>query len=622
MSEAHLVKLRGERRRPFVYIGVFLFAIAICVLVFTPVLERYFLLQTGRGQAVTLRLAVDSLRLTLDRYSRIPALIAARPAIAAFLQDPQSATLKADTEKLLSETATALGAKGVYLEDANGQILASSSSRFDDPLGAVADRFYRPYFDRVVAGGIGQYFALATTSGESGYFYATPVRSKGRIKGIVAVRFSVNQFEANLRGGASEIIVRDSNDIVFISSRDDWNLRSFTALDEDAQNVIAAARQYPLELLRDLPNRRTELERNIELFEINDGRGATGFVTSTSLIARAGWRVTILSPASEARALARLTAIGIFLFALLIAAITLLIWQRQARMRERFDEQREAKRSLEIRVEQRTQELNESNRQLVEEIEERKATEKQLRQTQTELIQAGKLAALGQMSAAISHEFNQPLAATKAYAENAVAFLDRNRDDDARSNVSRIVSMVDRMSSIAKHLRNFARRPQEKTKPVSVSSVLSSAIELMQPQLTKNGAELLFSKPPDDPWVIGGDIRLQQVVINLMRNALDAMTETAAPKIYLNVETEDETVRIVVIDDGTGLPDEVEKQVFDPFFSTKDPGQGMGLGLSISYNIIKDFGGRLSAENASGHGAKFTIELLRANSSDMKDAAE
>lgn len=614
-------------QRSYWLISALICVVAICSLAATPSLERYFLLDAGRNQAVTLRLAVDSLRLTLDRYARIPALIAARPTISAFLRQPASSDLQAQTQTLLSDTAAALGADGVFLEDAQGNLLASSAPRFtaagaDDGDATAETGFYRPYFDRVVAGGLGQYFALATASGERGYFYAAPVRGDGRIKGVVAVRFSVNQFEANLRGGDSEIIVRDSNDIVFISSESDWNLRSFTPLDDNAKSTIAAARQYPLERLRYLPNEQQSLESNIALFDVETDDNVSQFIASTSLIARAGWRVTILTPSSEAKALARLVAVGTFLLALLVGAIALLIWQRQIRLAERFAEQQQAQRLLELRVEERTDELNRSNRKLVGEIEEHKATERQLRQTQTELIQAGKLAALGQMSAAISHEFNQPLAATKAYAENAGAFMDRGRDEDARSNIDRIVSMVDRMSSIAKHLRNFARRPQEKTKPVDVSSVLNAAMELMRPQMTNAGATFDLVGDVDGLWVIGGDIRLQQVVINLMRNALDAMADVKSPVVQLRVTAEENSVRIIVVDNGPGLETDVQAQLFDPFFSTKTPGQGMGLGLSISYNIIKDFGGRLIAENEEGQGAKFTIELVRFHPDTMSEAAQ
>jgi two-component system C4-dicarboxylate transport sensor histidine kinase DctB len=260
----------------------------------------------------------------------------------------------------------------------------------------------------------------------------------------------------------------------------------------------------------------------------------------------------------------------------------------------------------------RTADLNAANTQLIQEVEERRLAEKQLRQTQTELVQAGKLAALGQMSAALSHEFNQPLAAVKSYAENAATFLDRDRPDNARENVLRISQMADRMASISKHLRNFARRPQEKQGPVSLLTVLDGALALTSAKLREAGGEIVVSKPDDDVAVVGGQVRLQQVVVNLIANALDAMEGHKDPVVEINIALQADVAILTVRDTGQGLSDEAKEQIFDPFYTTKSPGKGLGLGLSISYNIIRDFGGRLSASNHPEGGAVFALELKRA----------
>ncbi|MGP1359045.1 sensor histidine kinase, partial [Roseicyclus sp.] len=235
-----------------------------------------------------------------------------------------------------------------------------------------------------------------------------------------------------------------------------------------------------------------------------------------------------------------------------------------------------------------------------------------LRRTQAELVQAGKLAALGQMSAALSHEFNQPLAAVKSYADNAGTFLERGRIDEARENVGRISAMADRMASISRHLRNFARRPLDRTGPVPLGAVIGDALELMQARIARDGAEVVRQGPEPEVWVTGGRVRLQQVVVNLLSNALDAMADSAEKRIDITLREDGETCAIEVRDRGPGLSEEALAQAFDPFFTTKAPGHGLGLGLSISYNIVRDFDGRLSAANHPGGGAVFTVTLRRA----------
>ena len=593
--------------------------LALLVFLALPRIEHYFLVQAGNNQAATLRLAVEGLRLTLERHAPIPNLIAARPEIKALLADPNNPTLQKSAEQLLKETAIALRASGVYLEDASGSALVAVPPIND---ATSNDLSYRPYFSQAVAGGLGQYFALGTQSGERGFFYASPVRDKLRISGVVAVKFSVDQFEATWRQGPAEIIVRDANDIVFMSSRPDWNFRAMKPLSPARMELIAAAKQFPVSQLSLLPNRSEPLEDNLSVIEIDDGGDTQSYVSSTSLIARAGWRVTILTPTRDAFALARTTALSLLLLVLLATLLAVLLWQRRNRRAEQLAAQHAAQELLERRVVERTAELNEANTQLVAEVEERKTAEQQLRKTQTELIQAGKLAALGQMSAALSHELNQPLAAVKAYAENAVTFLQRGRSEDAEGNVRNISSLADRMSSIAKHLRNFARRPEEKSKPVSLLAVIDDAIALMQPRMSETGAIIEFDRPENEVIVVGGQVRLQHVIVNLISNALDAMQGDDIPRIEMKTVTSGRQAHLIVRDHGSGLSEDALKLLFDPFFTTKDPGKGLGLGLSISYNIVRDFGGSLSASNHADGGAEFTVSLELADQLDAQEAAE
>ena len=602
---------RNRLNSTFLYLVLIVLFVLALVLAALPRLERVFLVQGGERSEATLRLAVEGLEGALRRYEPLPALVAERPVLRTLLDDPDNEALTTEINRQLRQTAVDVGASDIYLMDATGLTLASSNY-YKESSFIGRSFYYRPYFTEALAGDIGRYFALGIMSGERGYFFAAPVWQDNRVRGVVAVKFTVETFEEAWRASGSEIIVADGNDVVFMSNRPEWHFRALSPLSQDALARIEADRQYPLRYVIALENRRTPLDDRFDLLEITDQGVTTSFISRTMPIVDAGWNVTILSPTgrAETQALAVLALLALVIFS--VAMIVAIALQRRVRLAERFEAQRATQELLEKRVAERTADLNTVNLQLVEEIEERKTTEERLRKTQADLIQAGKLAALGQMSTALSHEFNQPLAAVKAYAENAARFLDRDRTDDARDNVARISNMADRMASISKRLRNFARRPQQKVRPVPLLAAIDDAIDLMDTRLKASGASIALARPDSDVWVVGGHVRLQQVVVNLLSNALDAMEDNPAPVVEISIAEEEDCCRVEVRDHGGGLPEDHKAQIFDPFFTTKSPGKGLGLGLSISYNIIKDFGGNLSTRNHADAGAVFIIDLKRA----------
>lgn len=573
-----------------------------------PRLERFFLIQTGDRAMGTLELATQSLRSALSRTEALPALIAERPILTEILRDPENAGLVPFANEQLRQTALSLDVSDIYLIDREGLTIAASSYRTDRSF--VGRNFaFRPYFTDAIDGGLGRFHALGTTSNQRGYFFAAPVIDGSDITGVVAVKMLLDRFESIWADSEATIVVTDTSNVVFLSDRPDWHFRTLGPVREAALNQIVQTQQYPLDALRPLPIRRNPLSDGYELVEIDTDQGTESYVMQTGLVAAAGWRVSILSPTAPAQvqAFTVLTLAGLVL--LFFGLVFAVLWQRRSQMLERLEAQRSQAALLEARVRERTEDLDAANHQLRQEVEERRDAETRLRKTQAELVQAGKLAALGQMSAALSHEFNQPLAAVKAYAENAGTFLDRGRVEDAQDNITRISGMADRMASISKHLRNFARRPMDKSGPVPMGAVIHDALDLMSPRLTEAGAEMRLDKPEAEIWVIGGRVRLQQVVVNLIGNALDAMDGQEAPRVTLDLTTEGDACLLRVRDTGPGLSEDALTQAFDPFFTTKDPGHGLGLGLSISYNIIRDFNGHLSAENHPEGGAVFTMRL-------------
>ncbi|MCU4651769.1 ATP-binding protein [Roseibacterium sp. SDUM158016] len=580
-----------------------------------PRIEAHYLERAGASDRATLRLATEVLRGALERTEALPALIAERPILVQLLREPENAGLVPFTNELLRQSALSLDVSDIYVMDLEGRTVATSNYRSEASF--LGRNFaFRPYFTEALSEGVGRFHALGTTSNQRGYFFAAPVIAETERLGVVAVKITLDGYEETWANSESTIIVTDTSNVIFLSDRPDWHFRTLGPVPEPAIEAIAATRQYPLDALQPLQARRTPLGPDMERMTVTDAEGgAEDFVFQTALIAAPGWRVSILTPTAPAIAQAW-TVLGLVLLLIVVSGlIAAVVVQRRAQLMERLARQHSQQAELEARVRDRTRDLDEANARLRGEVEERRAAEERLRRTQAELVQAGKLAALGQMSAALSHEFNQPLAAVKSYADNAATFLDRGRAAEARENVGRISAMADRMATISRHLRNFARRPQDKTGPVPLGAVIADALELMQPRLSKAGAEVRHLAPDPETWVLGGRVRLQQVIVNLLSNALDAMADNDVPRIEMALISEggpeDGTCRLDVRDHGPGLSKDALAQAFDPFFTTKEPGQGLGLGLSISYNIVRDFDGRLSVLNHPEGGAVFSVTLRR-----------
>jgi len=267
-----------------------------------------------------------------------------------------------------------------------------------------------------------------------------------------------------------------------------------------------------------------------------------------------------------------------------------------------------ANAELEGRVEVRTRELSAANAQLRREVAERLEAEAALKRAQADLVQAGKLSALGQMSAGISHELNQPLMAIRQFADNGAAFMDRGKTEKAGENLGRISEMAARMARIIRNLRAFARNESEPMGRVDLGRVIAASVELTEARLRGEGVELDWQAPEVPVLAWGGDVRLGQVFVNLINNAIDAMEGCADKRITIRLQPEERLV-VTVADTGPGISD--PEKIFEPFYSTRAVGssEGMGLGLSISYGLVQSFGGNIRGANAPGGGAVFTVEL-------------
>lgn len=557
-------------------------------------------LEEGQVRAeTTLRQTVNALESHLTRFEALPALLAQDDAVRALLLAPQDEARIAAMNRWLAETNALVESSDLYLIDLAGDTIAASNHGRPDSF--IGQNFsYRPYFTAARDGGLGRYFALGTTSGVRGYYFASPVRDgAGRVLGVVALKIGVDAIEAGWRARDYRILVTDPEGVVFMSTDPGWLYRAFLPLTPDRLERLATTRRYSDARLEELQSSETQAG-GVALMRLADGAGTLReFIATQTPMPRAGWTVRVLLDTAPIRAQARLAvaAFGLLLLVGLLLAWTLI--QRRARLAERLAIQAAAQADLERQVAERTADLTRAN--------------EDLHRMQADLVQAGKLAALGRMSAALSHEINQPLAAARNYADSAGLLIDRGDLLRARENIGLILGLIDRMAAIARHLRNVARKPNEPLKVVDLAAVVQDALTIAQTRLTAAGATVALDLPADLPPVQGGPVRLQQVIVNVLSNAADAVEGLADRRIQVTGRSEGDEVTLAIRDHGPGVAPAIADRIFDPFFTTKQVGSGLGLGLSISYNIMKDFEGDLRVANHADGGAVFTLVLRRAS---------
>jgi two-component system C4-dicarboxylate transport sensor histidine kinase DctB len=583
------------------------------------VVARIYMKEATAQASTTLRLAVAALDGHLKRYEALPALIANQNNIEALVFDPTNEGLRARTNAYLKEINALLTSSDIYVMTMDGQTIAASNH--DSPVSFVGENFiYRPYFQDAAKGRQSRFYALGTTSLKRGYYFGSPIIIDAVIRGVIVFKVDIDLIEDSWKGADDRIFVSDPEGIIFMTGSSEWLYASINPLTEERIARTEASRRYADAKLRELPF-RPDTYAGQEVVSINDKGKEQEYLIVSQPMPDAGWTVNVLMNTAPVRMQANTTVAAVVLTLCLAALAVAIVLQRRMRLAERMHLQAEAQSELERRVMERTADLARVNSRIKEEIAERRLTEQRLRQTQADLIQAGKLAGLGQMSAALSHELNQPLAAVKTYAETTSVLIDRGRIEEAGDNLRRISGLIDRMASISKHLRNFARKPNEKLGPVAVADVLRDTLEIVDARLKAADAKLETEIAPGVPAVKAGAVRLQQVLVNIITNAADAVEGLEDRRITVSAAMVGNKVELSIRDRGPGVPPAIHERIFDPFFTTKGVGKGLGLGLSISYNIVKDFGGSLSVADHPEGGAIFSIELDAADD-NLLEAAE
>jgi two-component system, NtrC family, C4-dicarboxylate transport sensor histidine kinase DctB len=545
----------------------------------------------------------------LAKYEYLPDLLTLERDVILLLQNPRDANLVREVNERLQSINRAVHTAVLYILDNKGIALASSNWNEEASFVGV-DLSYRPYFQDAMNRGSGRFYAIGTTSGVPGFFFARALSDGERTLGVGALKVSINHLEQTWAGSTDVVLAADANGVIFLSSNPEWRFHTLSPLPPAVAQRIETTRQYWNMRLTPL---RVEVKKVLAegaravTIETNEGgrQPDSDYLELRQPVPEAGWNLILLSSRQPVHELRRL---AVALASILSAFLLLLILYARQRRRS-VEESLAAKEALERandalerKVTERTADLVSANTQLQREMSERRRAEEGL-------VQAGKLAALGQMAAGITHELNQPLAALRTLSANAGVFLQRGRMTDAVKNLEVIGELIDRMGKITGQLKSFARKDPVQLRP---GRSLANALFLLNQRTREQAVAIEEEWPGRDVYVLGDSTRLEQVIVNLAANAMDAMAGEAQPQMTIAITEVGDRVRIAVRDNGPGIPEQHLPRLFEPFFTTKESGQGLGLGLVISIGIARALGGDLTAANRPEGGAEFVLHLQKA----------
>ncbi|SFN74421.1 two-component system, NtrC family, C4-dicarboxylate transport sensor histidine kinase DctB [Roseovarius lutimaris] len=549
-----------------------LVVLAVSVVVVTNrLLTDRFTENTRNRAELRLVLYSGNLLSELRQNAIVPQLLARDPALIRALSTDDYAQ---STQRLISFLSE-IGAASLTLLDKDGRTVAATER---SSLGKSLKQ--EPYFVDALRSRDTVFKVLRQESGQYNFYYSRRIDTQNEVLGVILVEVDLRKYERAWAGISDAVMVTDSEGQIILATEPRW--RGVTEADalrrEPANSAIQRAIQATADWTALPPDAYVRGEAVMRV----EGR-----------VAFRGWRIASFTTYAAVRDKVNgYLALEIMGFAILLALAFYFLNRRTAVRMVLF--QRE---SAELRA---------LNARLQREIAERRRVQENLAVAEQTLQQSSKLAALGEMSAAVSHELNQPLAAMKTYLAGARLLLTRNRPDEALSSFQRIDDLIERMGAITKQLKSYARRSGDTFEPVNMGDALASALAMMEPQLRLRKIKIDRTLPSEPVMIMGDRVRVEQVMINLLRNAMDA-TENVKDATIGILLAAGETAILTVRDNGTGIVN--FENIFEPFYTTKLPGDGVGLGLAISSGIVNDLGGRLTARNAIDGGAVFEMQL-------------
>lgn len=536
----------------------------------------------------------STLQSTLKRLSHIPQTVAIHPHIIQVLNGERSAE---NFSEQLSRINDFSDAAALYVMDKNGTTIASSNFMSDESF--VGKNYgFRQYFKTAITGKIGEIFAVGATTGRSGYFIASPVRERQKIIGVVVVKVEFAKLISDWQNSGEKVLVSDKLGVVILSSQKNWIYKTLIPISEIGLANIQSSRKYG--------------HHNLTLLDFKSNSGAfaneislnnNDYFVSETKIPELSWKLFYLAPLQPIQRTALFVGLAC---ALLIGMGGLAFQYFQIRQNQKIL-QLEAAEANRIKL---------VNKRLLKEISVRKKTEKQLREMQDEVVLASRLTALGKMSAAIVHEVNQPVSAIRNFAASGLLLLKQNRKKELNETLNQIKTMTVRLGGITSELLVFSRKPIANRKKVDLNFCVEVVANQYKLEMESKQIAYAVNMQKQPLMVSGSQIRFEQLISNLIKNAIQACEATDCDNsIIVETKSDKANAIISVSDSGKGLTKGVKAQMFDPFYTTKPAGKGVGLGLALCFAIADEAGGKITVKNMKKAGAKFTVTIPLASSS-------
>ena len=586
-----------------------LVAIVVGMVLGYRVSERAGLAELAALANERLELYASTLETELARYAYLPSLIAIDEDVQDLLDDPHNAQIQQRVRLKLARVNVRAGSIIIFITGRDGEALAASNGYQRHGGEVPGGRTSLPSAARGLMEDESDFFASNETDGTTDYYFVQAVRRSGVFRGHIVVKVSLAPLEATWvdlgqRSQSEKLLVVDQNDVVIMSSVPPWKYRMLGSVNVEALKTsgrYAGATLAPLGMSVETP-----AEGGATVIRIADVQtaGHSLHLAQERPVIPLAVRLVTLSDPSDVWRRARSAAWGGGAGGALLGLLALYLLHRRRALRQLFKARnalQQAHDQLERQVDERTRELRGANEELKRQIAQRL-------QAEDELMQAGKLAVLGQMSAGISHEINQPLTALRALSRNTLLLLESGRHKPVADNLKAIDDMVERMGRITLQLKSFARKGASIATPVELDSAVKSVLLLLEHRLRAERIEVLVDLRPG--LQVRGDLnRLEQVLLNLATNAVDAMGDSPDRRLSITSAWVEGRAVVSVSDTGAGMDEEHFGHLFEPFFTTKPAGQGLGLGLVISSKIIREFSGTLRARRGDQGGMVFEFDL-------------
>ncbi|MGP4674260.1 sensor histidine kinase [Agrobacterium salinitolerans] len=603
---------QAKRRAQWLALAGLWLLVSLGVLLVADEFARNQALRMAGSEAATdAELKIALLNVALERPRAIPLVLSGDPDLAAALDGggaPALDRLNRKLEGLIEGTQSSV----IYVTGPTGLTIASSNWRQDDSF-VGSNYAFREYFQAAMKTGMSEHYALGNVSRRPGLYISRRIdAADGRPLGVVIAKVEFNRLETDWNIGGKPVYVVDRNGVVLMTSVPEWRFKTVAPIDEAQRKIISESLQFGNEALSTLPFRAARrASEGVPLIHVDEPGSARGdYLRLEVPVPTTSWTLHYLQPVAptlnaiirEGRVVALATLMP------LMALSALWLWRRHKALKEKEEEQR-ARAELEMKVQERTRDLTKTRDHLQAEITLHEKTTGELRNVQHELVQANRLSILGQVAAGVAHEINQPVATIRAFADNARTLLKRDRLSEVTENLEDIAALTERIGTITTDLKILARKGRTAAEPVSVRLVIEGAVVLLRSRFSGQMDALEIALPDQNLKVLGSRIRLEQILINLLQNALEATETIDTARVEVRVREESDMIVISVSDNGTGIPEAIRAQLFSPFNTSKE--SGLGLGLVISNDIASDYGGRIEVASSEA-GTCFSVFLKRA----------